>query len=368
MGFHIVKRDSCPMWKKLSLYLGAVLLALVVGGLLLAIGVNPIAYYQRMFTMGMIGNKIAYKTFENYLKVFVPLVLTSVALSLSFKMRFWNIGGEGQVLMGGLATAACMILLGNKLPNYLLIPIMVFASVAAGAVWGMIPAIFKAKWDTNETLFTLMMNYVATQLVAFFVIVWEVPKGAGKIGIINQATEAGWLPQIGGQKYLLNILVVALLTVGMYIYLNYTKHGYEISVVGESQDTARYVGIKVERVIVRTMVVSGAICGLAGLLLVAGTNHTVTTTIAGGRGWLAIALVIFTIWRPSVSIPASMLFGGLYILHLYIPTGMNLAVKELYKMLPYIVTIVVLIITSMRNKRESQPPASLGLPYFREER
>ena len=96
MGFHIVKRDSCPMWKKLSLYLGAVLLALVVGGLLLlAIGVNPIAYYQRMFTKGMIGNKIAYKTFENYLKVFVPLVLTSVALSLSFKMRFWNIGGEG---------------------------------------------------------------------------------------------------------------------------------------------------------------------------------------------------------------------------------------------------------------------------------
>ena len=133
-----------------------------------------------------------------------------------------------------------------------------------------------------------MMNYVATQLVAFFVILWEVPKGAGKIGIINQQTEAGWLPDIGGQEYLLNILVVAILTVLVYIYLNYSKHGYEISVVGESERTARYVGIKVEKVILRTMALSGALCGLAGLLLVSGTDHTITTTIGSGRGFTAV--------------------------------------------------------------------------------
>ena len=109
-----------------------------------------------------------------------------------------------------------------------------------------------------------MMNYIATQLAAFFIIVWEVPKGAGKIGIINQNSEAGWLPVVGGQKYLLIILVVAILTVLMYIYLNYSKHGYEIAVVGESQRTASYAGIKVERVIIRTMVLSGAVCGLMG--------------------------------------------------------------------------------------------------------
>ena len=203
----------------------------------------------------------------------------------AFKMRFWNLGAEGQVLAGGLATAACMILLGDSVPNWLLICIMIVASIAAGAIWGLIPAFFKAKWNTNETLFTLMMNYVATQLVAFFVIVWEVPKGAGKIGIINQSSEAGWLPVIGGQKYLLNILIVAALTIGMYVYLQYTKHGYEISVVGESERTARYVGIKVEKVILRTMLLSGAVCGIAGLLLVGGTDHTITTTIAGGRGF-----------------------------------------------------------------------------------
>ena len=308
MGFHIVKRDSCPMWKKLSLYLGAVLLALVVGGLLLlAIGVNPIAYYQRMFTMGMIGNKIAYKTFENYLKVFVPLGLTSVALSLSFKMRFWNIGGEGQVLIGGLVAALIMVYFGSSLPAPLLFAAMVIGSVLAGAIWAFVPAWFKSRWNTNETLFTLMMNYIATQLAAFFIIVWEVPKGAGKIGIINQGTEAGWLPVVGGQKYLLVILVVAVLTVFMYIYLNYSKHGYEIAVVGESQRTASYAGIKVERVIVRTMVLSGAVCGLMGLLLTAGTDHTLTTTIVGGRGFTAVMVSWMAKFNPIIMIFTSLL-------------------------------------------------------------
>ncbi|MGN1027249.1 MAG: ABC transporter permease, partial [Faecousia sp.] len=164
-----------------------------------------------------------------------------------------------------------------------------------------------AKWNTNETLFTLMMNYVATQLVAFFVILWEVPKGAGKIGIINQSTQAGWLPQIGSYKYLLNILVVALLTLFMYLYLTRTKHGYEISVVGESQRTARYVGIKVDRVIIRTMFLSGAICGLAGFLLVGGTDHTITTTIAGGRGFTAVMVSWLAKFNPLTMVLTSFL-------------------------------------------------------------
>ena len=174
-----------------------------------------------------------------------------------------------------------MICLGDKIPNALLILISLLAALVAGGIWGLLPAFFKAKWNTNETLFTLMMNYIATQLSAFFIIVWEVPKGAGKIGIINQNSEAGWLPVIGGQKYLLIILVVAILTVLMYIYLNYSKHGYEIAVVGESQRTASYAGIKVERVIIRTMLLSGAVCGLMGFLLTSGTDHTLTTTIVG---------------------------------------------------------------------------------------
>ena len=283
----------------------AILLALIVCAIVTTAltGEDPLQVYATLWS-GAFGTP---RRIWTLLQNVAILLCVSLAVTPAFKMRFWNIGGEGQVLMGGLAAAACMILLGDKVPNALLISIMVVASVAAGAIWGAIPAFFKAKWNTNETLFTLMMNYVATQLVAFFVIVWEVPKGAGKIGIINQSTEAGWLPIIGNYDYLLNILIVAVLTVCMYIYLKYTKHGYELTVVGESERTARYVGIKVEKVIVRTMMLSGAICGIAGLLLVGGTDHTITTTISDGRGFTAVMVSWLAKFNPITMIFTSLL-------------------------------------------------------------
>ncbi|MGM9619686.1 MAG: ABC transporter permease [Oscillospiraceae bacterium] len=302
---HIVKRAALPWYRAWAIRGAAILLALLVFAVvtMLLTGEDPIQIYATMFK-GAFGTPRKIWILGQNLAI---LLCISLAVTPAFKMRFWNIGAEGQVLAGGLATAACMICLGDKLPNALLIPLMVVCSIAAGAVWGVIPAFFKAKWNTNETLFTLMMNYVATQIVAFFVIVWEVPKGAGKIGIINQSTEAGWLPQIGSYKYLLNILVVALLTVGMYVYLKYSKHGYELTVVGESERTASYVGIKVERVIIRTMLLSGAICGIAGLLLVAGTNHTITTTIAGGQGFTAVMVSWLAKFNPITMIFTSFL-------------------------------------------------------------
>ena len=293
---HISKRDNLPWYGAWAIRGAAILLALVVCAFVTTAltGENPLGVYKTMF-QGTFGSKRKMWILGQNLAI---LLCVSLAVTPAFKMRFWNVGGEGQILIGGLATAACMILLGDKLPNWLLICVMTVSAMAAGAVWGGIPAICKAKWNTNETLFTLMMNYVATQLVAFFVIVWEVPKGAGKIGIINQSTQAGWLPQIGSYKYLLNILIVAVLVVVMYFYLARSKQGYEIAVVGESERTARYVGIPVGKVIVRTMMLSGAICGLAGLLLVGGTDHTITTTIAGGRGFTAVMVAWLAKFNP----------------------------------------------------------------------
>lgn len=266
-------------------------------------GENPISIYGTIFHGAFGTVRKTWVTFQNL----AVLLGISLAVTPAFKMRFWNIGAEGQVLIGCLATAACMICLGDKLPNGLLILIMIVAAIAAGALWGFLPAFFKARWNTNETLFTLMMNYIATQLAAYYIIVWEVPKGAGKIGIINQNTNAGWLPQIAGKQYLLTILVVAVLTVLTYIYLKYSKHGYEIAVVGESQRTASYAGIKVERVIIRTMVLSGAMCGLMGLLLTAGTDHTLTTTIVGGRGFTAVMVSWMAKFNPIMMIFTSLL-------------------------------------------------------------
>ena len=303
--FHIAKRDALPWYKSFAIRGCAIVLALLVCAAvtMLMTGENPVSIYATIFKGAFGSARKTWVTFQNL----AVLLGISLAVTPAFKMRFWNIGAEGQVLIGCLATAACMICLGDKLPNAALILLSLLAALAAGGIWGFLPAFFKARWNTNETLFTLMMNYIATQLAAFFIIVWEVPKGAGKIGIINQSTESGWLPVVGGQKYLLVILVAAALTVFMYIYLNYSKHGYEIAVVGESQRTASYAGIKVERVIIRTMVLSGAVCGLMGMLLTAGTDHTLTTTIVGGRGFTAVMVSWMAKFNPIIMIFTSLL-------------------------------------------------------------
>ena len=161
---------------------------------------------------------------------------------------------------------------------------------------------------------------------------------------------------------------IILALVSSYV-LKRTRVGLQLRAVGENPATADAAGIDIARYKFVATCVGSMIAGLGGLYYVMDYACGVWSNDAfGDRGWLAIALVIFTIWRPNVGILSSILFGGLYILYLFIPTGTNLAIKELYKMLPYVVTIVVLIVTSMRNKRENQPPESLGVPYFREER
>ena len=233
--FHIAKRSGIVWWKAWLIRIVAIIAALLVCALvsILLTGENPIGIFKTM-VLGAVGTpRRVWVLFQNL----AILLCISLAVTPAFKMRFWNIGAEGQVLMGGLATAACMILLGN-LPTPLLMLCMLVASIVASSVWALIPAFFKARWGTNETLFTLMMNYIAIQIVSYFVFIWSVPKGSGKIGVINPNTQAGWMPSIGGQQYLLNIIIVAVLTVAMFFYLRYSKHGYEIAVVGESEKTA----------------------------------------------------------------------------------------------------------------------------------
>ena len=303
--FHIAKRAHISGGKAWLIRIGAVLAALITCAVvtMLLTGENPFSVYATMFEGAFGTERKIWKLLQNL----SMLLCVSLALTPAFKMRFWNIGGEGQVLIGGLATAACMILLGGKLPNGLLIIVMLFASILAGAIWAIIPAIFKANFNTNETLFTLMMNYVAIQIVSYFCMYWENPKGSGKIGVINGNSMQGWLPTIGDYDYLLNILIVLVLTVAMYIYLKYSKHGYELSVVGESENTAKYIGINVKKVILRTMFVSGAVCGIAGFLLVGGTDHTISSTTAGNRGFTAIMVSWLAKFNPIYMIITSLL-------------------------------------------------------------
>ncbi|MBS5726137.1 MAG: ABC transporter permease, partial [Clostridiales bacterium] len=184
--------------------------------------------------------------------------------------------------------AACMIYLGDVLPTWALFVVMIVTSCLSGALWGVIPAIFKSRWGTNETLFTLMMNYVAIQLTSYCVALWENPYGSNYVGIINPQTKAGWFPSLFGQQYMLNVIIVMVLAIGMFIYLRSTKHGYEIAVVGQSENTARYAGINVGKVFIRTMLISGAVAGLTGFIAVSGSSHTISVNTAGGRGFTAI--------------------------------------------------------------------------------
>lgn len=303
--FHIAKRGSLPLWKSWSIRIAAIIFSLVICGVVTIVltGENPINVYSTLIK-GAVGSE---RRIWSLMQNVAILLCISLAVTPAFKMKFWNIGAEGQVLMGGLATAACMIYFGESLPPVVLFPVMIIASIIAAAIWAVIPAFFKAYWNTNETLFTLMMNYIAMQLVSYFVFLHSNPVGSGKIGIINAATEAGWIPKIGGKSYLFNIIIVAVITVGMYIYLKFNKHGYEISVVGESENTAKYVGINVKKVIIRTMLLSGAVCGIAGLLLVSGTDHSIAKETVGGRGFTAIMVSWLAKFNPIYMILTSFL-------------------------------------------------------------
>lgn len=300
----ISKRGAISRKKSIAIRLAAIVIAIVVCALITVAttGTDPVAVFNA-FINGSFGSE---RKMWIFLQDTAILLIISLAVTPAFKMHCWNLGAEGQVLAGGMAAAACMVLLGDKTSSEVVMLCMVISAIAVGALWAAIPGFFKAKFNTNETLFTLMMNYVATQFVAYFCVKWENPVGSCTIGVINPSTEAGWLPMLGN-KYLLVILVAVLMTAVVYFYLNYTKHGYEIAVVGESERTARYIGIKVPRVIVRTMLFSGAICGLAGLLLVGGIHHTVSTSIVGGQGFTAVMVSWLAAFNPVVMILTSAL-------------------------------------------------------------
>ena len=303
--FHVVKRDELSRGKGILIRVVAIIVALIICGIITVAltGVNPISVYGTMVTGAFGSVRKTWVTLQNT----AILLLIALALTPAFRMKFWNCGGEGQILMGGLASAACMITLADKLPNAVIIILMIISSIVAGAVWAGLPALFKALWNTNETLSTLMMNYIAIQLTSYFVALWENPKGSNCVNIINPDTNIGWFPAVFGRQYLLNVVIVMIMVVLMYLYLKRTKHGYEIAVVGASKSTARYAAIDVNKVTIRTVSLSGAICGIAGFIAVAGQSHTISTNTAGGKGFIAIIVAWLSKFNTFVMILVSLL-------------------------------------------------------------
>ncbi len=297
--FHITKRTNISFGRAVLIRAVAVLSSFIIMSLLMFLLTkeNPITLIKSMFDGAFRTPLRAWVLFSD------TAILLGIALALTpaFKMKFWNCGGEGQVMVGSLISAMMMLFVGDSLPLPLLLLITVLLSMVIGGVWGLIPAIFKAKWNANETLFTLMMNYIAIQFVTYFLKLFG--NAQGNLEPMLQFA----IPKIFGGPYFLNIVLILTICVIMYVYLRFSKQGYEISVVGESEKTAKYIGINVPKVIIRTMIISGALCGLIGFLLVTNGSCSVTTTIASGRGFTAILVSWLGKFNPLYMILTSFL-------------------------------------------------------------
>ena len=294
----ISRRVNVSRLQKILITGGSILAAFLMCGIISTL-VAPgsfLDFYLFMFRGTFLTPKITVALLWQVALLF----LIALALTPAFKMKFWNIGAEGQVLMGGFGAMIGLFYIAPHVPTFVALFIEIALAIVFGIVWAVIPAIFKAFFNTNETLFTLMMNYIAMGIVATFVMA-NATNSSGSMDPLYEDTHAGWIPvnDFFSNSYLLNILLVVVIAMALFIYLKYSKHGYELSVVGGSRDTARYVGINVKYVIIRTIILSGAICGVAGFLIVAGSDHTISSVAVGGKGFTAILIS----WIGGFSVP-----------------------------------------------------------------
>ncbi len=302
----VSKRDTIPFAKALLIRVLAVIGAMLVSGLMVAaIGYSPLAVFKQIFLGSLGTNKALIITIERT----IPLLISALAIILAFKMRFWNIGANGQIAMGAVGAAYFAYHFADKIPHTPLIIVMFVAGAVMGGVWGVIPALAKAKWGTNETLFTLMMNYVSVYIIQFLRRgPWEDPK-MKSFGQTPMFDKAARLADVLGvySGWIIAVLLVLL----AYFYLYYSKQGYEIAVVGESNNTARYAGMNVKLVFIRTMLISGALAGIAGMLKIAGADYKLNESVAGSIGFTAITIAWLSKLNPLTSLVVAFLFSAL---------------------------------------------------------
>lgn len=292
----VVKRENSSLLVPVLAYLSAIAAALLIGAALLAfMGVEPLGFFQKMLTLGIPGNKYPARILENYIKLFVPLLLTSLALALAFRMRFWNIGGEGQFIMGAVSASAVALLLGERLSGAALVPLMCLCGLLGGGLYGLLAAVFRVRFGTNETLLTLMLNYIALYFLSFLGETkgdWNFfldPASARPKFVKFPDSAAMFTIPIGTFRLNVSLLAAILLCVLLYFYLRWSKQGYELAVVGDSPNTARYAGMHVGTIVLRTIFLSAAMIGLAGAFYVS-SSGTLSTSVTNDVGWTGVTV------------------------------------------------------------------------------
>ncbi len=310
-------RLNVPGWLSPAVSVGAIVVALLLGaGVLLLVGGDPIAAYAHIgkAAFGDIG------VFSDTMVKATPLILVGLACSLAFRMKLWNIGAEGQFYMGALGASAVVLIpiVHKDTPGWIIIPLMLVAGMAGGAVWGFIPGWLKAKLNVNEIITTLMMNYIAIALVNFFVFgVWS----EGGFQMSPTFQRAAWLPRLSDLSAQFPVfrgltthlgLVFAVIAAGVVWYILYrSRWGYEIRLIGDNPRAAQYAGINIVRNTVLVMMTSGALAGLAGMSEISGVVHRLQTSISPGYGFTGIIIAWLAKLNPLVVVLVSILFGGL---------------------------------------------------------
>ncbi|MBC8063012.1 MAG: ABC transporter permease [Clostridiaceae bacterium] len=300
-----VKRDEISKSKSITIKILAVILALLVSSIfIIFMKKNPIDVYLSMFK-GAFGSPYSIR---ETIKLAIPLCITALGVAVAFKMQFWNIGAEGQIMMGAF-TASLLALKFAALPRPLLLLLMIIAGIIGGSLWALVPAIFKSKWGTNETIVTLMMNYIAIKWVTYLQYGPLKDTKAKGFAKIANFTENATLPEIF--KVHIGWIFALILVAFIYIFMKYTKKGYEIAVLGESEKTALYSGVNIKKTIIISILLSGGLCGLVGMIQVSGISGTLSANVSGGVGFTAIIVA----WLGSLSAPiilvVSILFAGL---------------------------------------------------------
>jgi ABC-type uncharacterized transport system permease subunit len=316
-SLHLEPRLDAPRWLSPALTVGAVAVALVVSGLILAfVGADPIRVYLHIIgssfgSVGVISDTLVKAT---------PLILTGLACSLAFRMRLWNIGAEGQLLLGAWAASAVVLfpLLPAGTPGFIVLPVMLVAGFLGGAAWGIIPGFLKARFGVNEIIATLMLNYIAFSWIQFWVFG---PWTEGGFQITEQFPPEAWLPRLddlaetfpalAGLTVHAGFLIAIAAAIVVWFIVERSAWGYEIRLIGDSPRAARYAGIRIARNILLVFAVSGGLAGIAGMTEISGVVHRLQDNFSPGYGYTAIIIAYLAKFHPLRVVPVAILFGAL---------------------------------------------------------
>lgn len=305
MHIRLSEKLECSWKERIYIKVVSMIIALVCISLLLGILNYPVFGVYKQMLIGAFGSTYS---FRYVLIKTVPLALCGIGVTYAYRMKFWNIGAEGQLMMGAFA-ATGIALYYNHFPKVIVLLLMIGASVVAGAAWILIPAVFKIRFGVNETILTLMLNYIASQWIAYLQYsAWKDPKALG-FPKIPTFDEKAILPDMFGIH--LGFYIMLLLLFITHILYRYTRLGFKMKIIGESSDTADYLGINKGRIMFGMVALSGAMCGLCGMIQVSGVEHSLNTSVSNNVGFSAILVAWLSGLNPIAILLVSFLFAGL---------------------------------------------------------